>query len=148
MSASTRPSRFSQRVIRQVRMDSSRALVRARYCPDRSEVIQMRCIDNRDESDASFGRQLWFFEGFGVDEDDTKKQVFGSIEYSLQFGLHELVDDGVFDSEYQRRDISRVYAGHHAGPAWQHPMHRFLIVSMAAVALAYLTYLSVRIAPW
>lgn len=148
MSASIQPTRFSQRVIRQVRMDASRAMVRARFCPDRSEVLQLRCVDDRKESDADFGRQLWFFEGLGIDELDNRLAVFGTIEYSLQYGLHELVDDGVFDSETQRRRVRHLYTRTVDGPSWQHPAHRFLIVGMAAVALAYLAYLAVRIAPW
>ena len=94
MSAETRTRRFSERTIRQVRLDCNRAMIRARFCPDRSDVIQLRCIDDRPESDQCFGNQLWYFEGLGVDENDHRHSVFGVVEYSLQYGLHELVEDG------------------------------------------------------
>ena len=108
MSADTRTRRFSERTIKQVRVDCSRAMARARFCADRSDVVQLRCVDDRPETEYSFGNQLWFFEGLGVDDDSRRHSVYGVVEYSLQYGLHELVEDGVFDSEYQRERYRHV----------------------------------------
>ena len=69
--------------------------MRARFCPDRSDVVQLRCVDDQQETEHTFGNQLWYFEGVGVDEEDCRRSVFGVVEYSVQFGLHELVEDGV-----------------------------------------------------
>ncbi|MFG0260890.1 MAG: hypothetical protein ACF788_00650, partial [Novipirellula sp. JB048] len=77
-------------------------MTRARFCPGQSDIIQLRCVDDRPESEEAFGNQLWYFESVGVDGDQHTHGVFGVIEYSVQFGLHELVDDGVFESELQR----------------------------------------------
>ena len=83
--------RFSEATIRQVRLDCNRAMIRARFCPERSEIMQLRCIDNREESETEFGNQLWYFEGVGVDELDRRHAAFGVVEYSTQFGLNDLV---------------------------------------------------------
>lgn len=144
MSAETRTRRFSERTIRQVRLDCNRAMVRARFCPDRSDVIQLRCIDDRPESEQSFGNQLWYFEGLGVDERDHRHSVFGVVEYSLQYGLHELVEDGVFDSEHQRERFRHLYEREVHPPAWRHPAHRWLLAGMVAVASVFLAYLLVK----
>jgi hypothetical protein len=141
MSAETRTRRFSERTIRQVRLDCNRAMTRARFCPDRSDVIQLRCIDDRPESDQSFGNQLWYFEGLGVDEIERRHSVFGVVEYSLQYGLHELVEDGVFDSEHQRERFRHLYEREVHRPSWRHPAHRWLaggVIGMTSVFLAYL----------
>jgi hypothetical protein len=141
MSAETRTRRFSERTIRQVRLDSNRAMVRAKFCPDRSDVVQLRCVDDRPESDQQFGNQLWYFEGLGVDRDEQRNSVFGVVEYSLQFGLHELVEDGVFISEQERERFRHLYEREIQRPSWRQPAHRWLaagIIAMTSICLAYL----------
>ena len=144
MSAETRTRRFSERTIRQVRLDCNRAMIRARFCPDRSDVIQLRCVDDCPESEHSFGNQLWYFEGLGVDENEQRHSVFGVVEYSLQFGLHELVEDGVFDSEHQRERFRHLYEREVHRPSWRHPAHRWLVAGVFAVASITLAVLLVR----
>jgi hypothetical protein len=143
MSAETRTRRFSERTIRQVRLDCSRAMVRARFCPDRSDVVQLRCIDDRPETDQVFGNQLWYFEGIGVDMEDKRHGVFGVVEYSVQFGLHELVEDGVFDTEPQRERFRHLYERETNRPSWRQPAHRWLAAGLFLVAAVWLTYLLV-----
>ena len=133
MSAETRTARFSERTIKQVRVDCNRAMARARFCADRSDVVQLRCVDDRPEMEICFGHQLWFFEGLGVDDQNRRHSVFGVIEYSLQFGLHEIVDDGVFDSEFQRERFRQLYEREVQHPSWQHPAHRWLAAGLIAV---------------
>lgn len=146
MSAQTRTRRFSQRTIRQVRSDATRALIRHRFCPDRSEVLQLRCVEQRDETPSTFGSQLWFFEGVAVDEVDRRSPVYGSIEYSIQYGLHDLVEDGVFDAESQRSRLSQQYFGIEPSPSLRHPAHRLLVIGVIAMAMLYLAYVAFRFA--
>lgn len=141
MSADTRTRRFSERTIRQVRSDCNRAMLRARFCPDRSDVVQLRCVDDQVESDETFGNQLWYFEGFGVDEQEQRHNIFGVVEYSVQFGMHELVEDGVFDSEHQRERFRHLYERELQRPTWRHPAHRWLAIGLIAVTVVWLAYL-------
>ena len=147
MSAETRTRRFSERTIRQVRLDCGRAMMRVRFCPERSEVVQIRCIDDQPETDQSFGNQLWYFEGVGTDEHDQRLSAFGVVEYSIQFGLHELVEDGVFDSEHQRERFRQLYERDLQRPSWRHPAHRWLAAGLAAVTAICLVYLLVQSLP-
>ena len=144
MSADTRTRRFSERTIKQVRLDCNRAMIRARFCPDRSDVIQLRCVDDCPETEQGFGNQLWYFEGLGVDENEQRHSVFGVVEYSLQFGLHELVEDGVFDSEHQRERFRHLYEREVHRPSWRHPVHRWLLVGVVAMAAITLAVLLVK----
>jgi hypothetical protein len=136
MSAETQAIQIPEKIMRQIRTDSQNSILRARLCPSRSEIFQLRCVDYRRESDDQFGSQLWYFEGFGVDESSRKLPIFGALEYSLQFGLHELVDDGVFESLSQRDRFHSVYRRGHVRTSMWHPAHRWLIVGMLLVALA------------
>lgn len=144
MSAETRTRRFSERTIKQVRLDSNRAMLRARFCPDRSDVVQLRCVDDHPENDHSFGNQLWYFEGLGVDESDQRHSVYGVVEYSLQYGLHELVEDGVFDSEHERERFRHLYEREMQRPSWRQPAHRWLAAGLIVVAAIWLAYVLVR----
>lgn len=143
MSADTRARHYGERTIRQVRLDCTRALVRARFCPERSDVIQVRCVDDQTESEDRFGNQLWYFEGNGVDQYDRHHRVFGVVEYSLQFGINELVEDHVFDSSYQREKFRNIYNRELQIPTWRHPAHRWLLAGLITVASIWLMYLLV-----
>jgi len=143
VSAETRTRRFSERTIRQVNLDCKRAMIRGRFCPDRSEVAQQRCVADQHEGDHSFGSQLWYFEGWGVDLYDQRHTVFGVVEYSLQYGLHELVEDAVFESEDQRTRYRQMYDDDKQKPTWHHPSHRWLALGVVLMAVISLTYLMI-----
>jgi hypothetical protein len=142
MSAETRAVRFPERIMRQIRLDSHRAMVRAHFCPDRSEVLNLRCVDNRRESEAVFGSQLWYFDGIGVDESDRRLPIYGVVEYSLQFGLHELVEDGVFDTNSERERFNSVYHREQMGSAWSSPAHRWLAMGLVLVSVVVMALLA------
>ena len=144
MSAETRTRRFSERTIRQIRLDSNRAMIRARFCADLSDVVQLRCVDDRPETDNNFGNQLWYFEGLGVDENAQRHSIYGVVEYSLQFGLHELVEDGVFDCEHERERFRNIYDRETQRPSWRQPAHRWLAAGLIAVTSIWLAYVLVR----
>lgn len=107
----------------------------AHYCPDRSEVVHLRCTDEVAETEQTFGSQLWYFEGMAVDTDGCRKGVHGVVEYSIQFGLLEVVEDGVFDSEYQRERFRHQYHREMYRPTWRHPAHRWLAVAAVVLTL-------------
>ncbi len=144
MGADTRTRRFSENTIKQVRQDCTRAMIRAHFCPDRSEIVQLRCIDDRPEQENAYGNQLWYFEGLGVDDLDHRHTIFGVVEYSVQYGLHELVEDGVFDSEYQRERFRHLYEREVVRPSWREPAHRWLAAGCIAVTSVWVAYLLMR----
>ena len=144
MNSQAQVFRFSEATIRQVRLDCNRAMIRARFCPERSEILQLRCIDNREETETDFGNQLWYFEGVGVDELDRRHTVYGVVEYSTQYGLNELVEDGVFTSETQRERFRSLYEREVQRPDWRQPAHRLLIAGLIGISCVWLGYLLVR----
>lgn len=144
MAADTRTARFSQHTIRQVSLDCNRALHRARFNPDHGEILHVRCIDDRPETEEEFGNQLWYFEGLGIDNQSRRHRVFGVVEYSVQFGLLDLVEDGIFDSEHQRERFRLLYEREMQQPSWRHPAHGWLAAGLICVSSVWLTYLLIR----
>jgi len=145
MRADTRTLRFSEQTIQQVRVDCNRAMTRARFCTDRSDVVQLRCVDDRPETEFDFGNQLWFFDGLGVDQMGHRHNVFGVVEYSLQFGMNELVEDGVFESEQQRERFRMLYKREVQKPSWREGANRWLIASILVTTLITLAYWLARV---
>ncbi len=136
MSAEIRTVRFPERVMKQIRLDSHRAMVRARFCPDRCEVLQLQCLDHRRESEVDFGSQLWFFDAVGVDEFERRLPLFGIVHYSIQFGLNEVIEDGVFESSAERERFYRIYRGEQLSPTWSQPAHRWLMLGFMLTTIA------------
>ncbi|QDV64898.1 hypothetical protein [Crateriforma conspicua] len=144
MSAELGSGQIAERIVRQVKKDSIRALMRGRYCTARSEIVHLRCIDDHPETDDSFGSQLWYFEGVGVNELDHRHLIYGVMEYSIQFGLLELIDDGVFESEHQRERFRNLYENDYERPSWQQPQHRWLAAGLMTTSALTLVYLLFR----
>ena len=144
MHPNTSDNKFSEQLLRQVAADARRALLRARYCIERSRIERFMCVDEQEETDTQFGRQLWFFEGSGVDELDRRSQIYGALEYSLQYGLHEMVEDGVFEVAEQRHRFLNVYRSGSQRASWKHPAHRWLLAGVLAVTIAFSLFLLVR----
>jgi hypothetical protein len=145
MSAETQAIRIPEKIMRQIRSDSQAALLRARVCPGNNETVQLRCIDYRRESDTEFGAQLWYFDAQGLDDRNRKLPIYGVLEYSIQYGIHELADDGVFDSAAQRDRFHSVYRRGHLAPSLWHPGHRWLALAMLLVAVIVLIKLLPRL---
>ncbi|WP_419189124.1 hypothetical protein [Stieleria marina] len=98
-------------------------------------------MDDRQETETSFGNQLWYFEGRGIDATDSAHTLFGVVEYSLQYGLSELVEDGVYDSETQREKFRSLYEREIVSPTWENPAHRWLAAGVIAVTTVFTIFL-------
>lgn len=80
---------FSKEIWQAVTNQARNALVRKEYDPDQSRVESVRCVYLDQETDTSFGRQVWFFEAIGIDPIGRQHRLYGALEFSVQFGLLE-----------------------------------------------------------
>lgn len=138
MGTETQTRQFSQRTLRQVRMDAIRILIRSHFCPDESEVLNVFCVDDTLENAESFGRQLWYFEAIGVDMERMRHPTFGAIGYSIEYGMHEIEHDGVFETEQKRERFRQDYSFELARPAWRQPAHRWFLAGLIAMIVGLL----------
>lgn len=144
MQPNTSDKQFSEDVLRQVLVDARRALIRGHF-KDRSSIELVRCIDYQPETDRLYGSQLWFFDASAIDENNKQQKVFGVIEYSLQYGMYELIEDGVFESIEQRSRFRSGYRGILPQPRWRDPAHRWLLAAVLAISAATLAYYALRV---
>jgi hypothetical protein len=138
MKAETQAIRIPEKIMRQIRSDCHNAILRAHLRPSEKDLVHLRCVDHRLETESAFGSQLWYFEGLVANADSQRVPLFGALEYSLQFGLHELADCGVFDSTDERQRFYSVYRQGHFTGSLRHPAHRWLAIGMLLVAIATL----------
>lgn len=140
MTSHASKQQYPEQTLRQVAADCRRSLQRGCFDIEQSRVQRLRCVDDQAETDDQFGRQLWYFEGQAVASDDRRVRVYGAIEYSIQYGLHDLVEDGVFDSPEQRDRFREVY--HYLPPRlwWRSATNRLLVAGASGTVVAILVY--------
>lgn len=141
----TSDKQFSEEVLKQVLADARRALTRGHFSAQATSLELVRCIEHQPETDRLYGSQLWFFDATAADENNKRKKVFGVIEYSIQYGMYELVEDGVFESIEQRYRYRSGYRGILPQPRWRDPAHKWLLAAVLAVSAATLAYYTLRL---
>ncbi len=138
------PARHTASQLRQVRLDCRRAMARQHFCLESSEFGPVKCVVSIPETDDRFGSELWYFDGVGVDDSGRRSTVYGLVEYSIQYGLSELIEDAVFDSAAQRERLRSIACGYPPIASLRGPAHRLLAAGMVAVASATLLMVFVR----
>lgn len=133
--------KLSDRYMRQIELDSLLAIDRAKYSLALSEITSLRCVDSKEESIGDFGRQLWFFESIGVHAKRGESSCFGVLQYSIEYGLLELVEGHVFDCQTERQHFKQFYETGRRTGHWLHPANRWLLAGTAMVGLIWSAYL-------
>jgi hypothetical protein len=78
---------FSREVWQAVTDQAHNALVRRDFSIEESRIESLRCVFLDEETEASFGRQLWFFEAAGIDAVGKKHRLYGALDFTVQYGL-------------------------------------------------------------
>jgi len=141
MYAETGSQQLSDRVIRQVELDSFLSLERAKYSLEMSEVTRLSCVSVRSESESQFGRQIWYFNAVGIDSGQRASSCFGVLQYSIEFGLLELVQGQVFDSDHERDLYLQFCETGKRTQTWWHPANRWLLGGLVSVGMIWILYL-------
>jgi hypothetical protein len=93
---------FSRQIWQAVSEHAHSCLLRREFCPEQSRVENLRCVEFLEEGENAFGKQVWFFEGIGVDAMGRRHMLFGILEFSIQFGLLEAATAALFEEEEMR----------------------------------------------
>jgi len=134
--------KISEQSIKQVELDSFLALEKARFRLELSDVTLLRCVSVKEETEDSFGQQLWFFDAVGMHTKMGSVNCFGVLHYRVEYGLLELMQTHVFDSENERRQYKRFSKTGKRTDRFWHPANCWLIGGLAAVGMVWLMYLS------
>ena len=98
---------FSRQIWQAASEHAHRCLTRLAFCPDQSRIENLRHVHLVDESESEFGRQLWCFEAIGMDAAGRRHVLYGVLEFSIQYGLLEASQTGMFDNLHDRETFIR-----------------------------------------
>lgn len=96
------PVHFSRQIWQAVAEHALRAVARREFCPERSRIENLRPVFFQEEDELAFGKQIWCFEAMGVSDNSRRQLIFGLMEFSIQFGLLEPVQSGLFEDATER----------------------------------------------
>lgn len=147
MEADTQEIQIPRKTLRQIRSDCQTAISDANLAFADDSPVRLYCVDHAPETLGAYGRQLWYFDGQAINQDGKQSSLFGVLEYRLEYGLHELIERGVFDSVEQRDRFHRVYThGFLRDPLWNPAT---LWLGAALVAMTVITSLLIlwRLSP-
>lgn len=127
---------FSKEVWQAVTDQARSALLRRDFCPEESRIESLRCVYLQEESEASYGRQVWFFEAMGVDPVGRKHRLYGSLEFSLQFGIMEPCRAVLADEPRHRQRMLQAIANPIQHQVWANPSTKIWVrLTLASVII-------------
>jgi hypothetical protein len=124
---------FSRQIWQTVSEHAHGCLLRRDFCPEQSRVENLRCVDFSEESEQSYGKQIWFFEAIGVDPVGRRHLLHGALEFSVQYGLLEAAQAVMFEEEEERDQFltSNPYEMTRLFP--RHLSHRFWVTTVCSL---------------
>jgi hypothetical protein len=127
---------FSKEVWQAVTDQARNALLRREFCPDESRIESLRCVYLDEESDEVFGRQVWFFEAMGIDPVGRKHRLYGSLDFSVQFGLLEPSRAVLADEPRHRQRLLQAIANPMEQQIWASPSTKVWVrLTLASVII-------------
>ena len=136
---------FSKEVWQAVNDQARHALLRKEYCPDQSRIESLRCVFFDEESESKYGHQIWFFEAHGIDPVGRRHHLYGTLEFSLQYGLLEPVRAALMDDPQQRQRFLHSITEPSRTDVWAYPSTkvwvRLTVASIVILASIWLLYI-------
>ncbi len=127
---------FSKEVWQAVTDQARGALFRRDFCPDESRIESLRCVFLDEETDDVFGRQVWFFEAMGIDPVGKKHRLYGSLDFSVQYGLLEPSRAVLADEPRHRQRMLQAIANPVQHQVWASPSTKVWVrLTLASVII-------------
>ena len=127
---------FSKEVWQAVNFQARHALSRKEFCPDQSRVESVRCVHLDEETEFSFGRQVWFFEASALDPVGRKHRVYGALEFAVQFGLLEPARAALMEDPQHRQRFLQSITRPTSAEIWANPSTKLWVrLTLASVII-------------
>ena len=129
MTPETDKIQFSRQIWQAASEHAHRCLARREFCPEQSRIENLRCHHLTDETEASYGKQIWCFEAIGIDPIGRRHVLYGVLEFSIQYGLLEASQTAMFEDVDHREGFLQNEIRPVRRIAYQYPSTRFWICS-------------------
>ncbi len=106
MAPETDPIQFPRQIWQTVSDQARHCLVEKEFCAEQSRIENLRCVHFDGETETIYGVQLWYFEAIGVDPIGRRHMLYGSLDFSVQYGLLVPSQTDLFeDAELRQRHL-------------------------------------------
>jgi hypothetical protein len=129
MTPETDKVQFSRQIWQAASEHALQCLERREFCPDRSRIENLRCEYLVEETDTAFGSQIWCFEAIGIDRSGRRQILHGVLEFSIQYGLMEPSQTGMFDDMKDRENFLKQEKTSRSEYAYSYVSTRFWVAS-------------------
>jgi hypothetical protein len=127
---------FSREVWKAVTEQARSALIRKDFCPEESRIESLRCVFLDEETESSYGRQVWFFEAFGVDASGKRHRLYGALDFVMQYGLLEPTRALLADEPRHRQKMLQNIAQPTRTQVWDSPSTKVWVrLTLASVII-------------
>ncbi|MBX3423507.1 MAG: hypothetical protein KF752_18280 [Pirellulaceae bacterium] len=127
---------FSREVWQAVTNQARYALVRKDFSAEDSRIESLRCVYLDEECESDFGRQVWFFEAFGIDPVGRKHRLYGALDFSIQYGLMEPARAMLSDDSRHRQRMLQSIANPVQQQVWASPSTKVWVrLTLASVII-------------
>lgn len=127
---------FSKEVWQTVNSQAKFTPLRREYCPEQSRIESIRCVFLDEECENEFGRQIWFFEAFGVDPVGRKHRLYGALDFTVQYGLLEPSRALLMEEPHYRQRLLESIANPPQKYIWQNPSTKVWVrLTLASVMI-------------
>jgi hypothetical protein len=142
---------FSKEVWKAVNFQARHTLVRKEFCPEQSRVESVHCVHLDEETDYSYGKQVWFFEATGVDPVGRNQRVYGALEFAVQYGLLEPARAVLMEDPQHRQRFLQSIVRPTQADVWANPSTKLWVrltlgsvIILSAIWLLYLAAVLVQ----
>lgn len=127
---------FSKEVWQAVNDQARHALERKEFCPDQSRVESLRCVFYEEENECRYGHQIWFFEANGVDPIGKRHRLYGTLEFSVQYGMLEPCRAALMDEPQHRQRFLHSITSPTTHDVWANPSTKVWVrLTLASVVI-------------
>lgn len=127
---------FSREVWKAVTEQARNALLRKDFCPEESRIESLRCVFLDEESESQYGRQVWFFEAFGVDVVGKRHRLYGALDFSVQYGLLDPMRAILADEPRHRQRMLQAIVQPTRSQVWANPSTKVWVrLTLASVII-------------
>lgn len=131
----TDPIQFPRQIWQTVSDQARQCLVEKEFCAEQSRIENLRCVHFDGETETHYGVQLWYFEAIGVDPIGRRHMLYGSLDFSVQYGLLVPSQTDLFEDSELRQKRLQTEMGAIQNSIWNSNLARSWIVRTACIGI-------------
>ena len=133
---------FSKEVWQLVNEQARQSLARKEFSSEDARIESVRCVHLEEETELSYGRQVWFFEATAQDPIGREHRLYGALDFAAQYGLLVPMRAVLLDDPNHRQRFLQSIVQPHESQVWVNPSTKIWVrLTLASVIILSATWL-------